>query len=67
MFFRSVSALALLVADAAATIYYAGVAESGGEFGVYSMPRTIQTSEEDINLQKAAQRLLVLDFPDDSE
>jgi hypothetical protein len=29
-------AVALLVAKAAATIYYAGVAESGGEFGVYS-------------------------------
>lgn len=43
MFFRSVSALALLVADAAATIYYAGVAESGGEFGVYSSTATVGT------------------------
>jgi len=31
------SAVALLAADAAATIYYAGVAESSGEFGVWSM------------------------------
>jgi endoglucanase len=28
--------VALLAGTAAATIYYAGVAESGGEFGVYS-------------------------------
>src|ERR1700733_796478 len=28
---------ALLTGQAAATIYYAGVAESGGEFGVFSM------------------------------
>jgi endoglucanase len=32
----SFTAVTLLVAKAAATIYYAGVAESGGEFGVYS-------------------------------
>lgn len=29
-------ATALLASQATATIYYAGVAESGGEFGVYS-------------------------------
>lgn len=40
MFSRSVSALALLAAKAAATIYYAGVAESGGEFGVYSTSKS---------------------------
>jgi len=36
MFFKSATAAALLAARATATIYYAGVAESGGEFGVYS-------------------------------
>jgi hypothetical protein len=30
------TAVTLLAAQAAATIYYAGVAEIGGEFGVYS-------------------------------
>lgn len=38
MLFKGVTAVAVLAARAAATIYYAGVAESGGEFGVYSMP-----------------------------
>lgn len=37
MFAKSLTAAALLAARASATIYYAGVAESGGEFGVYSM------------------------------
>jgi endoglucanase len=37
MFTKSLAAAALLVGEAIATIYYAGVAESGGEFGVYSM------------------------------
>ena len=32
----SVKATLLFAASAAARIYYAGVAESGGEFGVYS-------------------------------
>lgn len=41
MLFKSLSALAILAAEAAATIYYAGVAESGGEFGVYSELRKI--------------------------
>lgn len=36
MFSRTITSLALLATRAAATIYYAGVAESGGEFGVYS-------------------------------
>jgi endoglucanase len=36
MLASSFTAATLLVAKAAATIYYAGVAESGGEFGVYS-------------------------------
>jgi len=36
MFFKSIAAAALLAAQASATIYYAGVAESGGEFAVYS-------------------------------
>jgi hypothetical protein len=39
MFFKSVTAAALLAMRATATIYYAGVAESGGEFGVYSTLR----------------------------
>lgn len=36
----SVKAALFLVAGASATIYYAGVAESGGEFGVYSSTAT---------------------------
>ena len=36
MFTKGIAATALLVAKATATIYYAGVAESGGEFGVLS-------------------------------
>lgn len=32
-----VAAIAAFAASVDATIYYAGVAESGGEFGVYSM------------------------------
>jgi endoglucanase len=32
--------LSLSVASASATIFYAGVAESGGEFGVYSNTAT---------------------------
>lgn len=34
---------ASLIAQTAATIYYAGVAESGGEFGVYSATATVGT------------------------
>jgi hypothetical protein len=37
MFSKIIPTTALLAGQAAATIYYAGVAESGGEFGVYSM------------------------------
>lgn len=33
---KTLTGAALFAANAAATIYYAGVAESGGEFGVYS-------------------------------
>ncbi|TVY80822.1 Endoglucanase, partial [Lachnellula suecica] len=40
MFFKSFTAAALLAAKASATIYYAGVAESSGEFGVYSATAT---------------------------
>jgi endoglucanase len=36
MLYHSFVSTALLAAKASATIYYAGVAESGGEFGVYS-------------------------------
>jgi endoglucanase len=36
----SLLAPALFAANTAATIYYAGVAESGGEFGVYSSTAT---------------------------
>ncbi|KUJ12934.1 cellulase-domain-containing protein [Mollisia scopiformis] len=43
MFFKSIGAATLLAAKAAATIYYAGVAESGGEFGVYSSTATVGT------------------------
>lgn len=40
--FSSLSSL-LLVAQASATIFYAGVAESGGEFGVFSANATVGT------------------------
>ena len=36
MLAKQLVTVALLAGNAAATIYYAGVAESGGEFGVYS-------------------------------
>ncbi|TVY86823.1 Endoglucanase, partial [Lachnellula willkommii] len=36
MFFKDIFAAALLATQATATIYYAGVAESSGEFGVYT-------------------------------
>jgi endoglucanase len=36
---KIITAMTLLAVKATATIYYAGVAESGGEFGVYSMSR----------------------------
>lgn len=36
MLTRICAALAFFTAEAAATIYYAGVAESSGEFGVWS-------------------------------
>lgn len=40
MLVQYLTSLVLLVTTAAATIYYAGVAESGGEFGVYSRLKT---------------------------
>ena len=43
MFSKSLAAVALLATNAAATIYYAGVAESSGEFGVWSQTSTIGT------------------------
>jgi hypothetical protein len=39
MFGSLSTVIALLAVKVAGTIYYAGVAESGGEFGVYSMSR----------------------------
>lgn len=36
----SLNSVVLLAASASARIYYAGVAESGGEFGVYSANAT---------------------------
>jgi len=36
----TISLFAALIASASATIYYAGVAESGGEFGAYGTPGT---------------------------
>ena len=38
MLSKIIPTAALLAGQAAASIYYAGVAESGGEFGVYSRP-----------------------------
>ncbi|CZR54622.1 probable endoglucanase 1 precursor [Phialocephala subalpina] len=43
MFLKSLAAGTLLAIKASATIYYAGVAESGGEFGVYSSTATVGT------------------------
>jgi endoglucanase len=40
MLSKSLAAVALLVTNAVATIYYAGVAESSGEFGVWSQTST---------------------------
>lgn len=40
MFSRAILSSVLLAAKAAATIFYAGVAESGGEFAVYSNTAT---------------------------
>lgn len=42
MFAKALTTLVFLAAEAAAKIYYAGVAESGGEFAVWSM----RSSEE---------------------
>jgi endoglucanase len=39
MFRKILTAGTLLAVNVSATIYYAGVAESGGEFGVWSMYR----------------------------
>jgi len=41
MFGIRVVIVSLLAAKAAATIWYAGVAESGGEFGVWSTSRCV--------------------------
>jgi len=43
MLSKSLAAVALLATNAAATIYYAGVAESSGEFGVWSQTSTAGT------------------------
>lgn len=40
MLSKSFTTLALLATNVAATIYYAGVAESSGEFGVWSATST---------------------------
>ncbi|KAF4635569.1 hypothetical protein G7Y89_g2508 [Cudoniella acicularis] len=40
LFSKSIAAAALLISKAAATIYYAGVSESSGEFGVWSATST---------------------------
>ncbi|RDL35283.1 (Trans)glycosidase [Venustampulla echinocandica] len=40
---KGITAVALLAARAAATIYYAGVAESSGEFGAWSATSTVGT------------------------
>ncbi|KAK6207314.1 hypothetical protein LQW54_007272 [Pestalotiopsis sp. IQ-011] len=41
----STASLACLLSGASATIYYAGVAESGGEFGVWSATATPGTEQ----------------------
>ncbi|KAN0101437.1 glycoside hydrolase family 5 protein [Hyaloscypha variabilis] len=43
MFSTLLTVLTLLAAQASSTIYYAGVAESGGEFGVYSATSVVGT------------------------
>ncbi|KAL2061134.1 hypothetical protein VTL71DRAFT_7407 [Oculimacula yallundae] len=40
MLFKAIAAASVFAAQAAATIFYAGVAESGGEFGLYSATAT---------------------------
>ena len=45
MLSKIIPTAALLAGQAAATIYYAGVAESGGEFGVYSTQVLIQSNQ----------------------
>jgi endoglucanase len=54
MLTKSLSVLALCAAKCAATIFYAGVAESGGEFGVYGsvgtgLPGTFGVTYDFIN------------------
>jgi hypothetical protein len=60
MFSKSITALVLLASKAAATIYYAGVAESGGEFGVYSRKPEYKFNKGKANLRKVALRHLEL-------
>lgn len=67
MFAKSIIAATLLAAKAAATIYYAGVAESGGEFGVYSTSPKYIHGEIMTDDWKAVQQLQVPDFQEDSE
>ncbi len=45
MLVKIITVITLLAMKATATIYYAGVAESGGEFGVYSMSQNRLTGE----------------------
>ena len=63
MLSKIIPTAALLAGQAAATIYYAGVAESGGEFGVYSTQVLIQSNQwASIYKEQALRLLLVLDF-----
>ena len=63
MFGKSLTLFSLLAAKASATIWYAGVAESGGEFGVWSMlsSQNFSSTYTNNNLQARMHRLL--DFP----
>lgn len=57
MFAKIFLAALVLASKAAATIFYAGVAESGGEFGVYSLfPPTHYEVIFPTNQMKAAQQ-----------
>lgn len=66
---KSLTAVALLAAQATAKIYYAGVAESGGEFGVYStsISSTTTSNVQLTDTHKATRAKLALGFQASSE
>lgn len=61
---KTLTAVALLAGNAAAKIFYAGVAESGGEFGVYSKSsfNCMSSAVAFTNMHKVPLQRLDLDF-----